>query len=117
MVALHFARHPLYFLLGHDQRERWTPPGFYRLNPVFYRLIEDFSVLDKSSMYGLPLCGCRDLAVGGQMTEKAIDLCLAHIFRMGLHTMESDRAENPVAESLFSEISVGTMMVSQYLQT
>jgi hypothetical protein len=67
-------------------------------------------------MHGLPLRGYGELAEGGQMTEKAIDLCLAHIFRMGLHTMESDKAENPVAESLFSEIcAVGTMMVSQYL--
>jgi hypothetical protein len=58
------------------------------------------------------------LEIPHKMTEKAIDLCLVHIFPMGLHTMESDKPENPVAMSLFSEISaVGTMMVSQYLRT
>jgi hypothetical protein len=44
MGALHLARRPMGFILAHDHREGWTPPGFHLLNPVFYRLIEDFSV-------------------------------------------------------------------------
>ena len=64
-------------------------------------------------MHGLPLRGCGDLAVSGQMTEKAIDLGFAHIFWMSLASVEFDKPENPVAVGLFR--AIGIVMVSQNL--
>jgi len=51
--------------------------------------------------------------MGGQVTEKAIDLALAHVFRMGLAAVEFDESENPVAVGLLR--TVGIVVISKSL--
>ncbi len=113
MSALDLVEDLLHLLLGHDHRETGMPSRSYRLDPVFYGLIQDVPVQEDNGIHGLPLGGCRYLAMGGQVTQKAVDLALAHVFRMGFAAVEFDESENPVAVGLLR--TVGIVVISEDL--
>lgn len=113
MSALDLVEDLLNLLLGHDHRKTGMPSRSYRLDPVCYGLIQDVPVVEGNGIHGLPLGGCRYLAMSSQVTEKAIDLALAHVLRMGFASVELDESENPVAVGVLR--TVGIVVISENL--
>lgn len=113
MVALHFVKDMLDFLLGQYHRKPGSPFGPFELYLPFDRNVEHSFVKEHDRIEGLPLGGSGHFLFTCQVAEKTFDFEFTHVFWMSFCSVKPDIAQNPVRIGLLGP--VGIMVISEDL--